>query len=146
MSREQSREVGQDILCWTMLFFKSSGHLHGLPSPRPSCPKQGLEQAAGSADVLMVPVANCGHAKRCWEGRGAVSSYSLEYYPEASINIRYLLPKALCQRTVITYNLNAETRERKRHCPFYRWKTSCGALKFLALGHTGSWWQNKKES
>lgn len=72
-------------------------------------------------------------------------SFLLEYYPEASINNGYLLSKATCQRTVIAYNRNTERLgEGNVTVHFIDEELSCGAMKFLALGHTGSWWQSQK--
>lgn len=48
VSGELSIGVGQDVLCWTKLFFKCSGHPNRLPFPlsSSSISKQGLKQAA----------------------------------------------------------------------------------------------------
>lgn len=79
------------------------------------------------------------------KGRRVDFSFLLEYYPEASINIGYLLSKATCQCTVIAYNRNAQRLgEGSVTVHFIDEKPSCGAMKFLALGHTGSWWQRQK--
>lgn len=79
------------------------------------------------------------------KGRQVDFSFLLEYYPEASINIGYLSSKATCQRTVTAYNRNAERPgEGNVTVHFIDEKPSCGAMQFLALGHTGSWWQSQK--
>lgn len=93
-------------------------------------------------------MANGGDTKLCKgpvKGRRVDFSFLLECYPEASINIGYLLSKAMCQRTVIAYNRNTERLgEGNVTVHFIDEKPSCGVMKFLALGHTGSWWQSQK--
>lgn len=75
----------------------------------------------------------------------SIFSFLLENYPEASINIGYLLSKATCQHSVIAHNQNAERAgEGNVTVHFIDEKPSCGVMKFLALGHTGSGWQSQK--
>lgn len=78
-------------------------------------------------------------------GRRAEFSFLLEHDPETLIIIGYLLSRATCQGSVIAPNQNAERPEEGNVIVhFIDEKPSCGVMKFLALGHTGSWWQSQK--